>query len=209
LKATLGRFLRRTRALSNQISSYRRENKARFNPPNTELSNETPAPGSSMPPYRESNSSSPTSIPPNSTQTPMHAVKVGTLTCAVASGWDFVFGSSKDLRCVFRPNGHRAEHYVGSISKFGVDIGYTDGGDLIWGVFALTPDLRSDGLGGDYDTASASATVGAGSGSNVLVGGPDKSIALQPLSVEGNSGLNVAAGIGSISLKFVAADESN
>jgi Protein of unknown function (DUF992) len=131
-----------------------------------------------------------------------HGVKVGTLTCHVASGWGFVFGSSKDLRCNFRPNGHQGEHYSGSISKFGVDIGYTEGGELIWGVFAPTSDLRPGSLEGDYAGASASATVGVGLGANVLIGGLDKSVALQPLSVEGNTGLNVAAGIGSISLKY-------
>lgn len=130
-----------------------------------------------------------------------HGVKVGTLTCNVASGWGFVFGSSKDLRCTFRPNSHTAEHYTGSISKFGVDIGYTEGGVLVWGVFAPSSDVRAGALEGDYAGATASATVGVGVGANVLVGGLDKSIALQPLSVEGNKGLNVAAGIGAISLK--------
>ena len=130
-----------------------------------------------------------------------HGVKVGTLTCNVASGWGFVFGSSKDLRCTFRPNGHTGEHYTGSISKFGVDIGYTEGGVLVWGVFAPSSDTRPGALEGDYAGATASATVGVGLGANVLVGGLDKSFALQPLSVEGNKGLNIAAGIGAISLK--------
>jgi hypothetical protein len=128
-------------------------------------------------------------------------VKVGTLTCNVASGWGFVFGSSRDLHCNFRPNNHRGEHYVGSINKFGVDIGYTEGGVLVWGVFAPTSDVRAGALQGDYAGATASATVGVGLGANVLIGGLDKSIALQPLSVEGNKGLNVAAGIGAITLK--------
>jgi hypothetical protein len=112
-----------------------------------------------------------------------------------------VFGSSKDLHCTFRPSGHPREHYTGSISKFGVDIGYTEGGILVWGVFAPSSDVRAGALEGDYGGATASATVGVGLGANVLVGGLDKSIALQPLSVEGNKGLNVAAGIGAISLK--------
>jgi hypothetical protein len=129
-----------------------------------------------------------------------HGVRVGDLTCNVASGWGFVFGSSKDLHCTFRGNG-RHEHYVGSISKFGVDIGYTEGGVLVWGVFAPASDVREGALQGDYAGASAQATVGLGVGANVLVGGLDKSIALQPLSVEGSKGLNVAAGIGAISLR--------
>lgn len=130
-----------------------------------------------------------------------HGVRVGDLTCNVASGWGFVFGSSKDLHCTFHGNGKNYEHYTGSISKFGVDIGYTEGGVLVWGVFAPTSDLRKGALEGDYVGASAQATVAVGLGANVLTGGFDKSIALQPLSVEGSKGLNVAAGIGSISLK--------
>src|SRR5471032_3472120 len=88
-------------------------------------------------------------------------VRVGDLTCNVASGWGFVFGSSKDLHCTYRGNGHR-EHYIGSISKFGVDIGYTEGGVLVWGVFAPTSDLRKGALSGDYVGASAQATVAVG-----------------------------------------------
>ena len=132
-------------------------------------------------------------------------VKVGTLTCDVASGWGFVFGSSRDLHCTFVPNKLTTEHYTGTISKFGVDIGYTDGGVLVWGVFAPSSDIRAGALDGDYVGATANATVGVGVGANALIGGGDKSIALQPLSVEGNTGLNVAAGIGAISLHAEAA----
>src|SRR5579872_3830818 len=131
-----------------------------------------------------------------------HGVQVGSLTCNVASGWGFVFGSSKDLHCIFRQNDKRAVHYSGSISKFGVDVGYTEGGVLVWGVLAPTSDMRPGALDGDYVGATANATVGVGVGANVLVGGFDKSVSLQPLSVSGNQGLNVAAGIGSISLKL-------
>lgn len=127
-------------------------------------------------------------------------VKVGVLTCNVANGWGFVFGSSKDLHCVFRQNDRTAVHYAGSIEKYGVDIGYTEGGVLVWGVVAPTSDVRPGSLNGDYVGVSASATAGIGAGANVLVGGFDKSIDLQPLSVSGNRGLNVAAGVGAISL---------
>lgn len=131
-----------------------------------------------------------------------HGVKVGVLTCHVASGWGFVFGSSRDLRCNFIPNHHEGEHYSGSISKFGVDLGYTDGGELIWAVFAPSSDTRRGALAGDYAGATAGVTVGVGVGAHALIGGLNKSIALQPLSIEGNEGLNVAAGIGEISLKY-------
>jgi hypothetical protein len=131
-------------------------------------------------------------------------VQVGTLTCNVASGWGFVFGSSKAVRCTFARAGGRPEHYAGSINKFGVDIGYTQGGVLVWGVFAPSGSLAPGALSGNYVGATGSATVGVGAGANVLVGGSNRTISLQPVSFEGNTGLNVAAGIGSISLRYQA-----
>jgi hypothetical protein len=129
-------------------------------------------------------------------------VQIGTLTCNVSGGWGFVFGSSKAVRCTFAGAGGRPEHYAGSINKFGVDIGYTQGGVLVWGVFAPSGGLAPGALSGNYVGASGSATVGVGAGANVLVGGSNRTISLQPVSIEGNTGLNVAAGIGSISLRY-------
>jgi hypothetical protein len=129
-------------------------------------------------------------------------VQVGTLTCNVSGGWGFVFGSSKAVRCTFARAGGRPEHYAGSINKFGVDIGYTQGGVLVWGVFAPSGGLAPGALSGNYVGATGSATVGVGAGANVLVGGSNRTISLQPVSIEGNTGLNVAAGIGSISLRY-------
>ena len=129
-------------------------------------------------------------------------VRVGTLTCNVASGWGFIFGSSKALRCTFAPGPGGAENYAGLINKFGVDIGYTQGGVLVWAVFAPTANLGPGALNGNYVGATGSATVGVGAGANVLIGGSNSTISLQPVSIEGNTGLNVAAGIGSISLRY-------
>jgi Protein of unknown function (DUF992) len=137
--------------------------------------------------------------------TPAHAqsgVRIGTLSCDVAGGWGFVFGSSKALRCTLTPGWRHPEHYFGTISKFGVDIGYTSGGVLVWAVFAPGPYAGPGALAGDYVGATASATVGLGVGANVLVGGSNRSISLQPLSIEGNAGLNVAAGVGAITLRY-------
>jgi hypothetical protein len=128
-------------------------------------------------------------------------VQVGTLTCNVSSGWGFIFGSSKNLHCTFRNGGH-PEHYAGRISKFGADIGYTEGGVLVWEVFAPSTNVNPGALTGHYAGVTANVTVGIGGGANVLIGGSGKSIALQPLSFQGNEGLNVAAGIGEISLKL-------
>ena len=138
-----------------------------------------------------------------------HGVKVGNLTCHVSSGFGFVFGSSKDLNCTFNAGQSRIEHYTGSVSKFGVDIGYTQDGVIVWGVFAPTSDVRAGALEGDYAGASASAAGGVGVVANILVGGLDKSFSLQPISLEGMKGLNVAAGIGSITLKAAPGAPTN
>jgi len=128
-------------------------------------------------------------------------VKVGVLTCQIDSGWGYVLGSSRDIDCVYRPVSGPEDHYRGSISKLGVDIGYTDTGTIIWDVIAPASDTQAGALVGTYGGATANATVLAGVGANVLIGGFEKSIALQPVSVMGSSGLNVAAGFGALRLR--------
>ena len=128
------------------------------------------------------------------------AVKVGTLSCNVASGFGFIFGSSKALNCTYSGVGGQYEHYTGNITKFGADIGYTSGGVIIWTVVAPVAAMHPGALAGSYAGGTASATVGVGLGANALVGGSNNTIALQPLSIEGNTGLNVAAGVASITL---------
>jgi hypothetical protein len=131
-----------------------------------------------------------------------YTVKTGYLTCHEASGWGFIFGSSRQLRCSYSSNGGRVEYYGGSITKFGADIGYLKSAVILWAVAATTKDLKPGALEGHYGGASASLTLGVGAGANVLVGGFDQSIALQPVSVEGQNGLNVAAGVGELNLKY-------
>jgi hypothetical protein len=134
-------------------------------------------------------------------------VKAGFLTCNVSSGWGFVFGSSRDVNCTFAPSSTgdpaKQERYKGKIMKFGADIGYVHAAVMVWGVFAPASDVKAGALAGQYAGATASATVGVGVGANVLVGGFNNTITLQPVSVEGNTGLNVAAGIGALSLESV------
>jgi Protein of unknown function (DUF992) len=129
-------------------------------------------------------------------------VKAGTLTCHVSSGWGYLIASSRDLHCDFHPLDGPAEHYQGTVSKFGLDIGYTTGGELVWDVVAPRTDLQPGALAGDYAGATASITAGVGFGANALIGGIQHSVALQPLSMEGNTGLNLAAGMGAIHLRF-------
>ena len=128
-------------------------------------------------------------------------VQIGTVTCHVQPGIGLVLGSSKGMDCDYRAAQGFAEHYVGSVTKIGVDIGWTRGGTMVWAVFAPSSDMAPGALEGRYGGVTAGATVGVGLGANVLLGGFDKSIALQPLSVEGNTGLNIAAGIGAMNLR--------
>ena len=122
--------------------------------------------------------------------------KVGTLTCDIG----LIITSKKDVTCMFTPlqPGPR-EVYTGSITKFGLDLGATAGGEMIWAVYAPT-DRRFGALAGNYGGASAEATVGAGVGANVLVGGSNRTVSLQPLSVQGQAGLNLAVGVAGLDL---------
>jgi hypothetical protein len=126
------------------------------------------------------------------------------LTCNVSSGWGFVFGSTRGLNCTFSPRPGHVEHYVGKISKFGVDIGYLQGGMMVWGVVAPTTRLAPGALAGNYAGVSGGGAVGVGATAHVLIGGSDHSIMLQPVSIQGNTGLNVAAGIASMTLHHAA-----
>lgn len=129
-------------------------------------------------------------------------IKVGVLSCEVDGGVGFIIGSSKGVDCVYRPaSGARPEYYSGSIGKLGVDIGITNQTRLAWAVFAPGK-INKGALKGSYTGVSAEATVAVGVGANVLVGGFKKGINLQPLSVQAQTGLNVAGGIGSLHLRY-------
>ncbi|MGB3551624.1 MAG: DUF992 domain-containing protein [Candidatus Binatus sp.] len=130
------------------------------------------------------------------------AVRAGYLTCHVSAGWGFIFGSSRKLNCAYALQPGYTEYYTGSITKFGADIGYLQSGVIMWAVLAPTTNLGQGALTGHYGGATASAAVGVGAGANVLVGGFNSSIALQPVSIEGQNGLNVAAGVAELTLKF-------
>ena len=126
--------------------------------------------------------------------------KAGTLTCDISAGIGLIVGSKKNVTCVFTPAqpGPR-EVYVGAINKFGLDVGATSGGEMMWSVFAPS-NKKFGALAGQYGGGSAEATVGAGLGANVLVGGSDRTVALQPVSLQGQTGLNLAVGVAGLDL---------
>lgn len=129
-------------------------------------------------------------------------VKIGVLDCNVQGGASFVFGSSRNLNCTYTPTDKgRKEHYVGEINRWGIDIGYQTKGKIVWAVFAPSKSVRRGALAGGYGGISAAIAAGYGVGANALIGGFEKSVALQPLSVEGIKGANIAAGITGLDLR--------
>jgi Protein of unknown function (DUF992) len=132
---------------------------------------------------------------------------IGFLSCNVASGWGFVFGSSRKLQCTYtsESKNSKAEYYTGNINRVGTDIGYSKSGVMLWSVYAPGMDVTSTQgfLAGSYQGQTASAAFGSSvGGQNSMRGGEDKSIELRPINVEGNTGLNLAAGVSTIVLKF-------
>src|SRR5215470_8275852 len=127
-------------------------------------------------------------------------VEVGVLTCTARGSTGFIVGSSRDLRCRFVRQG-RDEFYRGTIDKYGLDIGSTKQATISWAVLAPTSNLPPRSLDGTYAGVSAEATVGLGVGANALIGGSQNSIVLQPLSVQAQEGLNIAAGVSQLKLR--------
>jgi hypothetical protein len=129
-------------------------------------------------------------------------VKAGTLNCDVSAGFGFIVGSQRSVICTFVPDGGGpGEFYTGTISRFGLDIGATAGGHMVWAVFAEYYGPRPGVLAGDYVGATGEATVAVGLGANVLLGGSNRQVALQPLSVSGQVGLNLAVGVADLRLR--------
>lgn len=127
--------------------------------------------------------------------------KVGLLTCYTSEKIGLLVGSTQKLSCTFTPDyGPAPEHYLGTINRIGPDIGATAGGIMSWAVLAPTEGWLRGALAGEYVGASGGVSAVVGVGANVLVGGSNRSIALQPLSVEGQVGINLALGVAGLTL---------
>jgi hypothetical protein len=128
-------------------------------------------------------------------------VRAGLLTCRTSASIGLLVGSRQGIRCRFAPDGGGpAETYTGRIGRLGLDIGITAGGTLGWIVFARTARVAAGSLAGTYVGASGDIAVGLGVGANALIGGSNNSVALQPFSVEGQVGVNLALGIAQLTL---------
>jgi hypothetical protein len=130
-------------------------------------------------------------------------IEVGALECRGAGSATFIVGSVHELNCVFRPTSGPPQPYLGTIRRVGLDLGRTDRLAVGWLVLAPTRQIGPGELAGTYAGVSAGAAVGVGVGANALVGGSNNSFTLQPVSVEGQTGLSVAAGIAAFELRAI------
>lgn len=128
-------------------------------------------------------------------------VKTGVLECRGGSSIGLVVGSSSMLTCVYRGEDRFEDHYVGIVRKVGLDLGITQDVNMAWLVFAPTGRVGPGDLVGNYSGVSGSASVGVGLGANALLGGSNNSVALQPLSVQGQTGLSIQAGFNGLELR--------
>lgn len=136
---------------------------------------------------------------------PVSGLQVGTLRCQSPGGIGYVVGSRREMSCEYRPTAGRnaIDLYVGRFDKAGVDLGATGASVMAWAVIAHSRDLGPGDLAGKYRGASASVAALIGGGANVLVGGSDITVSLQPLSVEGQTGLSIAAGLSQLTLDAI------
>lgn len=134
-------------------------------------------------------------------------VELGVLDCAIGGGTGFIFGSSKDLSCTFTPANttFAPEAYFGVVNKYGLDIGTTEKTEMRWVVLSPLENIYAPGaLAGDYVGASAEVTAAVGAGANLLVGGSRRAFTLQPLSVQTQTGVNLAIGVSRFQLRSAA-----
>jgi hypothetical protein len=141
-----------------------------------------------------------TCVSPAGAQSPP-GTNAGVLTCKMAPSIGLLFGSRQRMACHFVPNGpYPPQAYIGIMNTIGLDVGITAGGVMAWGVFAPGEGPLQGKLAGTYVGASGSVGVGVGVGANLLFGGTGRSIALQPLSVEGSVGINLSLGVSGLTL---------
>ena len=126
--------------------------------------------------------------------------KIGTLSCVIEGGAGFIIGSSRNIDCTFDPTNGPNEHYSGNIGTLGIDIGVPDDAKMVWAVLAAGQTKRG-ALAGSYVGAAADASVAVGGGAKALVGGFNRSLTLQPISVQAQTGINLAVGIAGMTLE--------
>ena len=142
-------------------------------------------------------------VPPIAAHAQGNSNRQGVLTCRTSASIGLIVGSRQRLRCQFKSDKGWTQNYEGRIGRLGLDVGVTAGGVMVWAVLASTANIPSGALAGTFVGASGDASLGVGAGANLLVGGTRKSVSLQPLSVEGQVGVNLALGVARMTLSPV------
>lgn len=127
-------------------------------------------------------------------------LQVGVLQCDVSKGTSLFVEQKQSMRCVFKRTDGTTERYGGRIKEYGLSLGNPGPAHLVWGVFAPSKNMPSGALAGGYGGVTAGASLGVGMGANVLVGGLKRSFSLQPISMDGMQGTNLALGVANVSL---------
>jgi hypothetical protein len=126
-------------------------------------------------------------------------VNIGMLDCTVGEGIGYLIGSNRTVACAFKRNDGTVENYHGEIRRWGLDIGFSRESRMFWGVVA-PGHVEKGALEGTYAGAGADVAAGLGVGANALFGGSSRQVALQPVTVSGNVGVAVAAGVAKLTL---------
>jgi len=128
------------------------------------------------------------------------ASQIGLLSCDVSSGIGLIIMEKQSMTCTFRRTGGPVEHYRGTINDYGLELGGVEKGHLVWAVAAATQGVPAGALSGTYAGVAADAAFGPGIGASALIGGTGRAFSLQPVSVEGEVGVNIAAGVRTLNL---------
>jgi Protein of unknown function (DUF992) len=128
----------------------------------------------------------------------------GVLRCKINPSIGFVIFGHQSMECRFvsSPPGPQ-QVYDGALNTVGIDIGVVGAGGLAWAVLAPTSGIPAGALAGEYVGASGDIALGPGVGANVLVGGSQRSFALQPVSLEGSVAMDVTLGLSALQLRYV------
>lgn len=129
-------------------------------------------------------------------------MRAGTLICKSKGGIGLIVGSNERVRCTYKPiDGGHASRYRGTITRIGLDLGIKGQSEIVWDVLGSSTSLSADTISGEYVGVAADAAVGVGGGAQILLGGSQKSVVLQPLSIKGQTGLNISVGVAGLTLR--------
>ena len=129
-------------------------------------------------------------------------VELGVLSCksVVGSRLNLVIRSTVDVKCEMKYSGGEVERYKGETGiALGLDLSFKDNEEIAFTVISASEvKVGSYPVTGKYIGAKATVSAGIGLGAAALIGGSNDNFGLNPLALETNQGVGVAADIGFI-----------